>query len=218
MLQELDVDVGDALIEIPKSWKEIVENCLTALIEMCQENIEIYSVQKIGNKLSIIYDISGYQGMRDYVNEEIHYANGEIKRLEAGKPDKDKETGYGTCDICKHEFIASALRQFKNKTYCRKCVMEESPPKLVILKRKNTYVANRHKINIKSLKVEDLLCCGWSPVKRTVYTAGHAAGVEVMLFKWRGEKKCRFFQKNQEELYPLQWVSCSWQIACPLTA
>lgn len=214
-LKLLEYVTNENSINIPEHWVQPVLECIECITAI-STFVEILSVEKMGEDLFITYDLNGYEMLRAYIEEEIYFANMELKKLERGESDMLYGADDNRCKKCQIITSKAIGVEIDGNLYCRQCALEIKPPTLVIHKRADKVYVIGEKVTTKPVNITMLLDrCDWFLRHERVWNDG-SARYEL---EFRGNKICRAFEENDKykNLLPRSWYSCRWYGSCPFS-
>jgi len=211
-LQLLHIVGEKCRVQIPIHWESIVVECIECIHGICEDDVTFTDIFDDNGKLVIKYDLNDWSGLKSYIDDEIHFANLDIKKLEGVDDDMlygEDEKRCTECNILTSRYTG---RTINDRVYCKSCAAKIDPPKLLITKRVDGRFVIDNKEQAKPVDIKVLIDrCDWFLRRHIKYNDGS----EQMYLEYFGTKVCRYFEHNKEISIPASWGYCLTRGICP---
>jgi len=202
----------DCNIDIPIQWDAIVVECIECIHGICDDDVTFIDIRNKNGELFVEYDLNDWTGLKAYIDDEIHFANLDIQKLEGVGDNMLYGADEQRCSVCNILTSKYTARKINGKTYCKNCGVKIAAPKLLVIKRADGRYVIDGKEQLKPVNVEVLINrCDWFLRRHIKYNDG----AEKMYLEYFGTKVCRYFEHNKEIGIPASWGYCLTRGICP---
>jgi hypothetical protein len=211
-LKLLHIVGNECRVRIPVEWESIVVECIECIHGICEDDITFSDILEEDGRLVIKYDLNNWSGLKSYIDDEIYFANSDIKKLEGVDDTMLCGVDNRRCTSCGIIVTKYTGRMIDNKTYCTTCGVKVNPPKLLVIKKPDNKYLIDNKEQLKPVDVKVLVDrCNWFLRRHIKFNDGS----EQMYFEYFGTKICRYFEHNKELGVPASWGYCLTRGICP---